>query len=393
MLTAKLQNGIVISLVDHYSRKQLDELRKQEVFYCRGCSQRVILKLGTKRIFHFAHEKGAMCTEDYDRESEYHMQGKMKLFNWLKAQGLAPELECYFPRIRQRADIAFTYDGKIYCLEYQCSTISEEQFMKRTENYYRAKLSPIWILGGKNIQRIGPNKALLTNFHYLFLRDSVAKELYLPAYCPQSNVFITLTNIIPITARKCYCHFSITGLSNFQLTELLSPTSSPSIKMSGWKDDLLKYKTQLLMNASLQNPFLSELYSRSLNPYYIPPYVGLPLKLNIAIETPPFIWQTYVFLDFLYQQSVGKEVYFPKVYTAILSRERKSQLKTRKTPSVRRNLVPFAVESYLNALEKAGILKKLKKHQFVIDKSIIIANNMDNWVRQQEQFYLAYLKG
>ena len=123
LLTAKLVSGEVISLGANYERLELQKLRDKENFFCRSCSERVILKLGTKRIFHFAHEKGASCTEEFERESEYHMSGKLKLFQWLTDQGISAELECYFPAIKQRADIAFQFEGKTYCLEYQCSKI------------------------------------------------------------------------------------------------------------------------------------------------------------------------------------------------------------------------------------------------------------------------------
>lgn len=391
MLTAKLRDGKDISLLENYRKSELEELRKREQFNCRVCSQKVILKLGEKRIFHFAHEKGSACTEDHDRESEYHMQGKMKLFAWLKSQGLNPELELYFPAIKQRADIVFSYKGKTYCLEFQCSTISEEQFKKRTEGYLSAKLLPIWILGGKNIHRTSANKASLTSFQYLFMRESSTNQIFLPSYCPQANVFTILNNIIPITTRNTYCHFSITHLMRYKLSDLFNLQSTFSLTTERWKGDMLNYKKQLQIHApSLQDPFLLELYSRAINPYHIPPYVGLPLEKNIAIETAPFIWQAYIFLDFLYQQKEEKEIQFQQVYTSILRRVRNKQIKIRTMPCIKRNLLPFAVADYLCALERAEILRKIKNNVFVIDKPIIIANNMDNWLGQQEELFERY---
>lgn len=189
MLTAKLSNEQVISLVD-YGRGELEAMRRSESFYCRSCSERVILKLGTKRIFHFAHEKGTACTEDYDRESEYHMKGKLHLYDWLREQGLAPELEYYFSEIKQRADVTFIFQKKKYAVEFQCSTISEDLFQKRTAGYRKISVIPIWILGGKNIQRTSPQKVSLSSFHYLFLREHTDPHCYLPTYCPQAKKFI-----------------------------------------------------------------------------------------------------------------------------------------------------------------------------------------------------------
>lgn len=392
MLTAKLSSGKVISLVDSFARTTLENLRKQERFYCRGCSARVILKLGTKRIYHFAHEKGTICIADYDRESEYHMKGKIQLFKWLQDKGLSPELEKYFPNIKQRADIVFRYEGKIYCLEYQCSTISEEQFRKRTEGYQKASLVPFWILGGNNIHRIGPLKVSFSSFHYLFLRESSNNRYYLHAYCPQANLFITLENFIPVSTRKAYCHFNFKNLMELKPPDLLNSSSPYTLNQEAWRKDMMKFKSQLLANnASIQDPFLLGLYTHSLNLYFIPPFVGLPLRTNFAIETAPFIWQTYIFLDFLHRPHKGKEIYFHEIYTMVLKRVRDQQIKVRALPCIRKNLLPFAIDDYLTTLSNNGILRKIKNNIFVLDKPINIANNMEDWLRQDEMFYQKYL--
>ncbi|WP_158318779.1 competence protein CoiA [Robertmurraya kyonggiensis] len=230
MLTVKLKSGETISLAEKYSRNQLEAMRKKEEFYCRSCSEKMILKIGTQRIPHFAHEKGSECTE-YDRESEYHMSGKIKLFEWLEIQGLSPEMECYYPPIKQRADIAFTYEEKTYCIEFQCSTISAEVFRRRTEGYRKLLLHPIWILGGKNINRKQTHKLSLTNFHYLFLKETANREVYLPAYCPQTNQFIRLENLISLSTRMAYASILCKPLEKLTVQDLIEPTLtlSPSL--------------------------------------------------------------------------------------------------------------------------------------------------------------------
>lgn len=385
MLTSKLKSGEVISLGEHYDRESLLLLRKRERFFCRTCGEEAILKLGSKKIPHFAHIKGSSCTDEYDRESEYHMQGKIQLYNWLKNQGLCPELETYYPAIKQRADIAFTYHDKTYCIEFQCSTISEELFMKRTKGYRQLNLFPLWILGGKNINRKKPQKVSLTNFHFLFLRESFSQQWYLPSYCPKIEQFVMLENIKAITTRNAFCHFSLKRLGEMQVKELLNPEISRA-KILDWRKDLLSFKTSIMANPL----FIHELYSISVNPHLLPPYVGIPLTLNHAFETAPFIWQAYIFLDHIFGKGTGKVTRFHEVYLSILKRIKLSHIKIRKQPSSDKNLLPFAIKEYLYVLAAVGVWREVGSNTFVIDKPIELAGNMEEWKVNEEKFYERY---
>ena len=107
------------------------------------------------------HQKGSLCVESYERESEYHLAGKLQLYQWLENQKLCPELEPFYQSIRQRPDIGVSVNQKNFALEFQCSTIPPELLLKRTK-YYQAKgVTPVWIMGGKNIKRKGEKKVSL----------------------------------------------------------------------------------------------------------------------------------------------------------------------------------------------------------------------------------------
>lgn len=177
MLVASAENGVRISLIGSHSIPALQQYRENHSFYCPECKEKVIMKIGKKKIPHFSHKKGSKCPERYERESEYHMSGKVLLFQWLKKKGLNPILEPFYPEISQRPDIGVHYEGVHYALEYQCSSISEELFIKRTEatlrqvpfqfGYWQGKVLSVWVkqkflyLGsntyffGKQLQAIG----------------------------------------------------------------------------------------------------------------------------------------------------------------------------------------------------------------------------------------------
>src|SRR5690625_928589 len=99
MLQAQTKDGKFVTLI-HLSRKQIEQLRRKERFFCPVCSERVIVKSGTKVIPHFAHQSNRTCANQ--GEGPYHMLGKLRLKRWLQAQGINVELELYIKEINQR---------------------------------------------------------------------------------------------------------------------------------------------------------------------------------------------------------------------------------------------------------------------------------------------------
>ena len=69
-------------------KEKLRRIREDQEFQCPECKEKVMMKIGTQRMEHFAHQKGSLCVESYERESEYHLAGKLQLFQWLKNQKL-----------------------------------------------------------------------------------------------------------------------------------------------------------------------------------------------------------------------------------------------------------------------------------------------------------------
>ncbi|MFE8700389.1 competence protein CoiA [Cytobacillus sp. FJAT-54145] len=388
MLTAKTDNGQTISLGDIIVNKQSLLPLRGRLFYCPQCSNKVILKAGPKKVAHFAHEKGADCTDYYERETEYHLLGKLRLFEWLKNKGLSPELEPYFSHIRQRADISFVYNKKTYCIEFQCSPIPEELFIKRTTNYLKNSLIPIWILGGKNIKRSNNHRATLSSFDYLFLRKNANQNWFIPAFCPNSNQLIILNNLYPFSIRHATSAFSITPITKMNLEDLLNPPIITRCNYVDWLSAIQRYKTSLITNSrAFSNPFLLELYHRSLSPQLLPPYIGFPLKNHIAIETPPFIWQTYLIIDNLVSLEVGEVINFQHVYLSLLKRINKNEVRVRRLPLIKENTLPFLLKDYLILLSKWNIIRQLDNNHFILVSAITSSKNVLDAIKIEEEFY------
>ncbi|MBT2697131.1 hypothetical protein J7E79_06860 [Bacillus sp. ISL-40] len=208
MLTAQTKIGEKICLGLDYKKETLMALRNKEEFFCPICGESVLLKLGDQRIFHFAHKQGGACRDFYENESNYHMEGKRQLFQWLIRQKIPSVLEYFDREIQQRPDIMFNHNGKKYALEYQCSTIPESIFIKRTNSYLQNGYIPLWILSSNKILIKKRNIVVLSNFQYLFLRTTSSGKFYIPSYCPEKQQFHLVESITPYSTKNAFANHS-----------------------------------------------------------------------------------------------------------------------------------------------------------------------------------------
>ena len=384
MFIAKTHQGECFSVADYHNKDSLRNIRKKESFYCPECKEEVILKIGMKKMPHFAHKKGTACLEGYERESEYHLTGKLKLYEWLQNQGLAPVLEQYHHAIAQRPDISFVHEGIHYVIEYQCSIIPEELFIKRTRNYFKANITPIWIIAGKNIRRQGARRAKLSRFDYLFLRNGRFNQWILPAYCPKTNNLIILNEIIPITIQKIITPFTITSLSNAKLSDLISPPVSLFNPLREWQTEIRKWKNTVSLYSTPQDKLLKQLYSHSLIPNLLPPYIGLPVPSAPYIETPPVQWQSYLFIDVLMKQ---EKISLNEILSSFRRRIRNQDILLRSVLSAQHQNIELAVKEYIELLVKLNFLKKITNNHYIRVLPNGIAENQLELEKIESEFY------
>jgi competence protein CoiA len=391
LLSAMRKNGELFQLYPRLSREMLREEKEKEEFYCPECKEKVIMKMGMQRMEHFAHRKGSQCIESYERESSYHLQGKLHLFQWLQSQKLNPVLEPYFKSIQQRPDISFSSEFKPFAIEYQCSTIPPELMIKRTKHYQKINCTPLWILGGKNIKRKGEKKVSLTNFEYLFVSKSSSGSWYLPAYCPESKIFILLSDLSPISSKNALSHISIIPYQKFSFRMLSEIPNDGSLSSEVWKKEMQNQKLNYLRQYH-HNEFLRELYKVRLNISLLPPYIGLPVPNALFIETAPLIWQSYLFIDQIINKNAGERITFNNIYKSFLKRVDKKQIKLRTLPLVPNRSCIAPLSEYLHLLVDLNILQSINTNTFVMRQKAMIP---EHFVQQQEiedQFYKEYGK-
>lgn len=389
MLTALKEDGRLICLADFPSNAPFKALREKETFYCPNCKEKLILKIGTKKITHFAHKSGRGCCEQFENETAYHLSGKQKLYLWLKVQGLEPELEYFDREIRQRPDIRFTFENRRYALEYQCSVIPDEVFMKRTKSYLEHQYTPIWILGGEFFSRKSSQLVNLSDFQFLCI-NSPNNHSNLSYYCSNSNQFILMQKIFPISIRKAMASYTVRPLQNLNLLDIINPQLIRSPTIDTWQKEISSFKQSYSRKPkNYRDPFLKELYYNHLHLSYLPPEVGLPLANSLFIRTPPAIWQGYLFLDCFLHRSPGEMISFRFIEQAFNKRVWKKHISIRELPLIGGNGLT-AVREYLCVLRDCGYLTEIDSTTFSVKRRLEVATNMIEQAQREQSFFQYY---
>lgn len=390
MLVANKENGERLSLGEVWDKKELLKIRSQEKFLCPECGEEVVMKLGSKKIWHFSHLAGGSCQYEYDRESEYHLTGKLKLYQWLKNQGIDAALERFDPQMKQKPDITFEWEGQKYAIEFQCSVIAEDIFTKRTKTYFDHGIIPIWIAAGTFINRKASNIAAINNFLYLFIRRP--KRVWnLPAFCPISGQFIILHGAVPITARKTITFLEVISLGAFSVEKLLSPTPRRLRFLNIWQTENQKLKSRYLNSpGARQNPFLKELYYNQLSLLMLPPEIGLPVPSSPYIETPPLIWQTYLYLDVFRHYRKEDMISYAKIREAFNKRMKRGEIKLRILPVAGHGDFRYPLAEYVFLLTKVSFLVRINSGSVKVIRELIPPASINRQMEAEADFFAKY---
>jgi len=392
VLVAKKSDGKRLSLGERYEKSDLIEIRLREKFYCPECDEEVIMKLGNKKIWHFSHLAGGSCQYEYERESEYHLSGKLKLYNWLKKQGIKAELEQFDPKMKQKPDIAFELQNQKYAIEFQCSAIPTEIFEKRTKTYFDNGVIPIWVAAESLIKRKSNNIVSINNFLFLFIRRS-RYSWNIPAFCPITGQFINLHGAIPITSKKTFTKIEVQSMNQYSIAEFLSPADKPFAFLKAWQNENQKMKSHYLTSpGAWQNPFLKELYRNHLSLLTIPSEIGLPVRSSPYIETPSWIWQSYLYLDVFRYYQIGDIIYYSQIREAFYRRIRRKEIKLRILPAAREKDHWHALAEYVFLLTRVSYLEKIDSGKVKVLRKIIIPNSIDDQIKAGADFFTKYEK-
>jgi competence protein CoiA len=388
LLVALLKNGSPISLLDDWTKQQLERLRKQEIFVCPVCKSEVVLKIGKKRISHFAHRKEAVCAIESETESSYHLAGKADLYKWLKRQDIEVQLEPYIQRIRQRPDLLAVYKRKVYAIEYQCSTISEEMFHKRTASYMKAGIQPIWIVGAHRLHYIHSHFLKLSSFQWLFAQYVSSTSFpVIFSYCPKTQRFFRIFPLIPLSVCTTYSISTIHRMEHLSFAELFTRTSIsfPNLFWEKWRLQKRRWRLTYMMYRNKENRFVcSCFYKHNITPALFPIEAGLPLKYGCFFETLPFVWQTYVLIIIMKKQT-NSIFSFSDVYSSFSQMVRTGKVRIRNFSTGISNHYSRAINEYLLLLVQLGYLQRIERTTFQIIKPFTIPKTIEEALQKDTE--------
>lgn len=115
----------------------------QGPYLCPYCSESLVLKKGTKKIHHFAHQAKSDCP--HENESLEHMTIKLEIFKNLKNSPVVTNLELEKYLGENRPDIYAEIRGMPVAIEVQLSNLSVEKIEERTRKYKEKGIYVLWI--------------------------------------------------------------------------------------------------------------------------------------------------------------------------------------------------------------------------------------------------------
>lgn len=123
-------------------RTHIEDAVPKESYVCPACGCTMIQKRGNINAHHFAHKTSKECDPWYTGKlSPWHT--KMQNFFSPTSQEViiwnATHTEYHI------ADVALEYDGKKYVIEFQHSSISQNEFLTRTQFYIECGYKIIWV--------------------------------------------------------------------------------------------------------------------------------------------------------------------------------------------------------------------------------------------------------
>ncbi len=136
------------------------------------------------------------------------MKGKLSLYEWLRGENQAVQLETYLSTIQQRPDILVERNRRKIAIEYQCARITKEEIIKRQVGYQKLGIIPIWILGAKLLKRIGKNHLQLDPFTRHFIHQfnkTLPPTLYY--FCPHTDSLTIVTDFHMTSSTRALAKF------------------------------------------------------------------------------------------------------------------------------------------------------------------------------------------
>lgn len=294
-------------------KHDLHQLREQHSFLCMQCKEKVILKIGSILIPHFAHQKNSSCSHSFSEgETEDHLNGKLQLFTFFQQKLLECELESFLPEIKQRPDILVQSNGIPYAIEFQCSNISSFLMLNRTKGYVNNQITPIWLLKSPTLNEFPTReigKMQLSAFRQNFFTVHPKYGKMILTYCPQTKKFYYISNPLHIRANTYIVKVKKLDIEKqtwpFAVVKSIASHEFQSY-LNIYKEERVKHLSNLYYynKFGVQSPFLRICYRWQMHPKHTPLFIGIPTPFAEAFQVHAVEWQIAL-LDYLYTMKVS----------------------------------------------------------------------------------------
>ncbi|RSK26487.1 hypothetical protein EJF36_06215 [Bacillus sp. HMF5848] len=369
MFTASLADGTLINLLqNNYSKEVLERLRNNDSFFCPDCKSPVMLKLGERKIHHFAHYQSANCSIGHEPETADHMAGKKLLYDWLCQQKLNPQVEHYISSIKQRADVFVEWKGWKIAFEYQCSTISPSLLNSRTTSYVQAGYTPVWILSHKKA-----NFKSFSKFQWSFICDFINKHgVLLSLDTNMKSLYVTRPT--PIATKQV-----ISSQKRLQLSSTTSLTTcqrvisevQPIITYKQWLSIKNKNRSMIFRFIDKKKYALFQnLYLAHIPPPCFPVEAGWPVRAMHWIEQPCYMWQLWILLDNIIQKK-SDLIFLNDILKNFYKRVQMNHISLRTLPLVKHSKPEDAIEHYVQLLIEVGVLEEAGDYSYKIVRELL----------------------
>lgn len=389
--------GEQVSLLNrNWKRKELEEERQKYKYYCPACHHELILKLGYKQTWHFAHRKQASCESAVRGETEIHHRAKLLIYEWLKNFGYNPFIEHYLKEVRQRPDVFVTIGGKQVVFEVQQVPIPDEIFRKRSENYKKLHIDERWvgIHTEESLTYFYPTKR-----HFSFMMKT-KPELHSIVLDLERKTWVIYKYFRFISPHKVLAlphYFSMKNapkdflrLKNLQ--PIMNKGKFDQLYFSYWKNEVRKKRQKVYLSITPTEKYVLTIFQRYfLNLNYFPPICALPLTANVYFTT--FWWQAWLMLEYIMKTDINGTISVRHAVNKLMELIDKKFFHLRPLQKQKRDMVREGVIQYFQALTNFSLLEQkfagiyiVKKH-VAMDKQLDMLMKEDVWVQKKMETF------
>lgn len=355
--------------------------RLENGFRCPGCKKPVFLKKGTKNHPHFSHYARQACETFSEGETIEHLKGKKQLYNWFKVSNQEIKMEAYLSELKQRPDLFWIDNfGKKIAIEFQCSSLSCERMVERTQGYLAHGYKVLWILGD--------------NFQ-LNDKITVFQKRFMMSF--EENLIVYMQYSADNQELHIHSHFQVTEGSDVSFekkilrpSDYLFTTLDHLVKSANYpkkknrEKDYRKIHLDLLRMSHHRSPtvrrFFRLIYENKEDLVSMPIEVYRTVPHEWLIATYSFEWK-FSCLKWVESYPPKRMITMKMIRAWIEKSTKEHTLSFYTMPLIKEILLLEPIIEFLDLLTNSNILKKYEKNKWIVLKKA----KRFNHIQEKEQ--------